>query len=427
MNPPTHIIDPDGEVIIILQHANAPFAPPDDDMIADVVSDPLPESSDSVQSPAAESGGIRVEVITTSKKGKKKGKKKSRVIRTYVQRTPSPIEESASANVEEPTAEEPTAEEPTAEEPTTGEPPLEEPPLEEPPLEEPTETGSVGEPPDEDCFRIQVSAKHLILASSVFKKTLTGGWKESITYLQKGSVEITTESWDIDALLILLRAIHGQYYCLPRKLTLEMLAKVAVLIDYYKCNEAVSILTDVWVRALEERIPTAYSRDLILSMWVSWFFQLSAQFKESTSIAMSCSAGWINSLGLPIPNTVIESMNERRQEAIQNLVLLLHETRDALLTGHRGCDFECSSIMYGALTKQMQSCNLLSPRPAAPFPNLKYKCLVQQVLSFKSPQWRTPSSYYYDHNCSASSFTSLFEELDKSPAIKGLDLYSLID
>ena len=48
---------------------------------------------------------------------------------------------------------------------------------------------------DYDTSRIQVSAKHLILASCVFKKLLTGGWKESVTYLQKGSVEITAESW----------------------------------------------------------------------------------------------------------------------------------------------------------------------------------------------------------------------------------------
>jgi hypothetical protein len=90
-----------------------------------------------------------------------------------------------------------------------------------------------------------------MLASSVFKNILTGGWKESVTHLQKGSVEITTEGWDIEALLILLRAIHSQNYHIPRKLTLEMLAKVAVLVDYYECKEAMSVWTTIWIDALE--------------------------------------------------------------------------------------------------------------------------------------------------------------------------------
>lgn len=42
-----------------------------------------------------------------------------------------------------------------------------------------------------------------------FLKKLTGGWKESITYLQKGLVEVIVESWDIEALIILLQAIHS--------------------------------------------------------------------------------------------------------------------------------------------------------------------------------------------------------------------------
>lgn len=62
------------------------------------------------------------------------------------------------------------------------------------PAEEPTKL-RVTEKLEENCFCIQVSAKHLILASSVYQKILTGGWKESITYLQKGSVEITADSW----------------------------------------------------------------------------------------------------------------------------------------------------------------------------------------------------------------------------------------
>jgi hypothetical protein len=46
-------------------------------------------------------------------------------------------------------------------------------------------------------------------------------------------------------------------------------------------------------------------------------------------------------------------MNDQRQGAIAGLVLQLHETRDKLQSGSKGCGFECSSIMYGALAMQM--------------------------------------------------------------------------
>jgi hypothetical protein len=75
-------------------------------------------------------------------------------------------------------------------------------------------------------------------------------------------------------------------------------------------------------------------------------------------------------------------MNDHRQSAIEGLFRLLHETRDDLLSGRRGCGYECSSIMYGVLSKQMQSDALLSPRSAAPYPSLSYKSLVQRVSSF---------------------------------------------
>lgn len=206
--------------------------------------------------------------------------------------------------VEELAVEEPAVEEPAVEEPAVEEPAVEEIAVEELAAQEPAETGIV-EQPDGSCFRIQVSAKHLAFASPVFKQILKGGWKESLTYLQKGSVEITADSYDIEALLILLHIIHGQYYQTPRKITLETLAKVAVLADYYDCREALDILVTTWINALEETIPKSYSRNLVLWLWVSWFFQLPAQFREATSTAMSWSNNWIDNLGLPIPDIVI--------------------------------------------------------------------------------------------------------------------------
>lgn len=100
-------------------------------------------------------------------------------------------------------------------------------------------------------------------ASSVFQKVLTCILKESITYLQKGSVEITAENWDREAFLILLRAIHGKYCNIPCKLTIGMLAKVALVADCCECKQALYFMTDIWINNLEEKTSTTHSRDLI--------------------------------------------------------------------------------------------------------------------------------------------------------------------
>ena len=236
MDRPSHIIDPEGEVIIVLRNANSHFAPDDyDDMNEEMNSFNLSEKCEG-----------------------------------------QPDEQPDEKRL-----------------------------AEEQPFETPTEDTHLSETSDGKCFHIQVSAKHLMFASPVFRNMLTGGWKESMTYLSKGSVEITAESWDIEALLILLRAIHGQQSEIPRKLSLEMLAKIAVLINYYDCKDAVSILTDLWINALEEKVPGSCSRDLILWVWVTQFFNLSSQYKISTLRAMSQCSGLITSRGLPIPEKVI--------------------------------------------------------------------------------------------------------------------------
>jgi hypothetical protein len=107
-------------------------------------------------------------------------------------------------------------------------------------------------------FYIQVSAKHLTLALSVFKNILAGGWKEDAAYLQKGLVDITTERQDIEALFILLRVIHCQNQHVPRKLSLEMLAKVAVLAGFYQCKEGVGNILRIF--------------DYTVWLWISLFF-----------------------------------------------------------------------------------------------------------------------------------------------------------
>ncbi|KAI1921312.1 hypothetical protein LOZ12_001242 [Ophidiomyces ophidiicola] len=156
----------------------------------------------------------------------------------------------------------------------------------------------------ERIFYIQVSAKHLMLASPVLEATLTGGWKESTNLLEKGSAEIAAENWDLEAFLILLRIIHCQNDKVPQELSLELFAKVTVLTDYYKCKSAVLFFARSWVRYFDD-LPREFSRNAILWLWVAWYFDFSLEYEPVSFVVMAKSSGSIPTLGLPIPGSVL--------------------------------------------------------------------------------------------------------------------------
>lgn len=116
MDLPTHIIDPEGKVIIILRNADRHFAGPVENAPNSTASDIFTEMLDSVQSPVEviENSEFHFEQPELTPKEKRKKKKKNQrkgsgSITTTLEFTSPPNEE--------PSAEEPVAEEPAAEEP----------------------------------------------------------------------------------------------------------------------------------------------------------------------------------------------------------------------------------------------------------------------------------------------------------------------
>ncbi|RAL00305.1 uncharacterized protein BO80DRAFT_357064 [Aspergillus ibericus CBS 121593] len=273
--------------------------------------------------------------------------------------------------------------------------------------------------------RIRVSAKHLILASPVFERALTGPWRESITLDQEGSTEITAEGWDIEALLIFLRVIHCQFQLVPLDLSLEVLAKVTVIADYYGCRAALGFFSCVWVQ--DSIIPKTYSRDLMLWVWVTWFFTLPDQFRGATSIAMSQCSGEIYSLGLPIPRAVIERMNAVRQSSIQSLHGLLEGQGAKILHGERGCHFECRAMLFGVLSMHMHDNKLDWPAILGQ----SYETSARATETVRRPRWREPCSEGSSntnnrrlHNCPDCNFTRLLGPVEQS--VQGLRLQNFL-
>ncbi|KAK8071902.1 hypothetical protein PG996_005250 [Apiospora saccharicola] len=163
-------------------------------------------------------------------------------------------------------------------------------------------------PTDQSCnqadIRMRLSSRHLILASPYFKKMLLGPWRESTSVLGSSHFVIEEEGWDDDALLILMHVIHGRTRSVPRFVSLETLAKIAVLVDYYQCHEVVEFVTPIWIGRLKWSLPQEYCRDLVLWCLVSWVFSEADLFQTVTKIAVNKCKGPLPTLDLPITELV---------------------------------------------------------------------------------------------------------------------------
>jgi hypothetical protein len=163
------------------------------------------------------------------------------------------------------------------------------------------------EPKEDDGIRFRVCAGNLMSASPWFNRALKkNGWMESSWNPDGRWFRISAQDWDEEAFVILMNVFYLRNHNVPRVIILEMLAKFAVLADYYECGESVDLLVDIWVADLRVNtpIPTTYCRDLILWMWISWTFKLLDLFKQVTAVAIGQSAGPVRNLGLPIPTWI---------------------------------------------------------------------------------------------------------------------------
>ena len=160
--------------------------------------------------------------------------------------------------------------------------------------------------PEEESIHYHVSSRHLMLASSTFKRMLAqDGFAESVRNEVDGLYHIVAHDWDPEAFLIVLRIVHGRNKQVPREVTLEMLAKIAVLEDYYNFEESLDVFTEVWVQSLTKTsIPTIYCRDLVLWVWVAWIFDVEQQFTQATDTVIRQSTESFQTLELPIPTRV---------------------------------------------------------------------------------------------------------------------------
>jgi hypothetical protein len=154
-----------------------------------------------------------------------------------------------------------------------------------------------------------VSSRHLMLASPWFMRTLTGeAFTEAVTDPSDGRYHIQASEWDEEALRIILDIFHIRTRRIPATVSLELLAKISVLVDYYELVGAEVMEREVngWIDHVRRTvaIPSSYCRDLMLWICISRVFHMSKEFEQATAVAIKASRGWLQTLDLPIHDAV---------------------------------------------------------------------------------------------------------------------------
>ncbi|KAH0538932.1 hypothetical protein FGG08_004523 [Glutinoglossum americanum] len=242
-------------------------------------------------------------------------------------------------------------------------------------------------------IRFRVSSKHLCLASPVFRVMLQGKFKEAAVLLSTGTVEIPLEDDNPAAFLILLNIIHGYTRKVPRKITLDLLTQIAILLDKYNCREVVEAFSERWIDQLRGDVPRSLTNTLLLWLCIAWIFEEPAEFRAITQIAERESPGVIEGdqvNSLPIPSSVLNSINAKRQAAISStlctLQSFLQKYQGSTILCRKGGTpgFNCDAMVLGGLTKGMASIGLLPP-PIPPYEGLSFTKLVGGIRDMQLP------------------------------------------
>lgn len=168
----------------------------------------------------------------------------------------------------------------------------------------------------------------------------------------------------------------------------------------------------MWISdATKISLPTAICRDVVLWIWVARVFELHDQFEEATAVVIRKGAKAIDTLELPTPDLVSsecshpslrsllttfeDEIDPQRCLAIEAVINELHTLVDKFRSVDYVCplgsqhSFFCGSVLLGALTKELDRWEMLSPRPEVPFQNMSLSGLRTQL---KRRQGNSPST-----------------------------------
>ncbi|KAG7423122.1 hypothetical protein Forpi1262_v015769 [Fusarium oxysporum f. sp. raphani] len=253
-------------------------------------------------------------------------------------------------------------------------------------------------------LRLKVSQKHLTVASRRARAMFQRDYRETRKTEADGLYHWKIEPlFDPEALRIVMKVIHAQAQDLPDEVTLQMIVSIAEVVDDLQCHDALSFFVKVWINRLSESVPSQMCDELVQWIFVASVFGLDEKFKQATRVAIMRSTGPIDILGLPMRPDIVDKIEQKRQNLLEDLIAQLNAAYDAWSIDSTNEEHEF------ALTSS-----------ARPFRNQSLSSALEAVRHFDSPSLYLPSEdiSHYSFDQFDSSFQGSKEDvwaLQKDP------------
>lgn len=188
-----------------------------------------------------------------------------------------------------------------------------------------------------------------------------------------GRVHLVLEGVDADAVVAVLNIVHGRAGKgrVPKTVTLEALARIAVVVDQFKLQDAVEAHAERWLEALhgEASLETASARDLLLWAYVAYVFENAAVFEAATRLLAPQLAGPLPALAnLPLRPVIAHDLDVQRQAVVAQALDVVYGAVDALVTIEDDEDdtYNTDAFYLGSLLRALRRHGAYSAVPPPP-------------------------------------------------------------
>ncbi|KAG8664742.1 uncharacterized protein FPOAC1_013522 [Fusarium poae] len=266
-----------------------------------------------------------------------------------------------------------------------------------PPSTEPSDSANSTEPaepagtPDSPEFiekHFLCSKKHLTLASRRASKLFSSAFKEASKQDDGLYHWNFGEVFDAQAFELVLKIIHGKTRGLPQNAELDLLSRIASIVDDLECHDALSFFTETWLSSYGwlYTLPQRMDKTLAQLILVSFVFANENLFQKCTQRAARYTSEGMPTFDLPIRADIPSRIEESRTEILQYLVDGLYKVQDDLLHRKLGCSEGCRAMLLGSLLQVMRAVSLY-PRPESPFYSLRLDLIISSLRDMQSSMY----------------------------------------
>ncbi|KAI1047279.1 hypothetical protein LB505_008042 [Fusarium chuoi] len=260
--------------------------------------------------------------------------------------------------------------------------------------------------------RMRVSSRHLILASRYFRSALEGPWSDASatsSFFGKPLRQVVAYKWDAVAFALVLDIIHGRHRGVPRSVDLMLMTRIATIVDFYHCQEVVQIFADSW-RGIDAPIASKFSSHTLMGLFTSWVFSHQWVFDQATKITLwhMDDPSHINTKELNLGG-ILTKINDKRQELIGEIVAALRGLLKTLPNSDFVCDWHkydsptCHSIALGILERELQLIDSSNIPLVPPFNGYSVISTIRLVNGIPESIAATTQDYDHYHDVSACS------------------------